>query len=83
MRNKLFLAAIVLVMGCNISFAQNDAFFTTSYQEYREADNEWGAMPGLPSVHGSAIDYSAVPVGSGLLLLAGMGLAYGLKKRNK
>lgn len=85
MKKKLFLAAIILVLGCNISFAQKDTFFTTTYSEYREV-NEWGTMPILPTEHGGLIDYTAVPdtpIGSGLLLLAGMGLAYGLKKRNK
>ena len=31
--------------------------------------------------HGSTTDMSA-PLGSGLLLLAGMGLAYGFRKKN-
>lgn len=83
MKKKLFLAAIAMMLGCSISFAQNDAFFTSSYSEYREVDNEWGVMPILPSEHGGLMDYTAVPAGSGLLILAGMGLAYGLKKRNK
>lgn len=83
MKKKLFLAIIILMLGCCASFAQNDAFFASSYSEYREVDNEWGNMPVLPSEHGGILDYTAVPTGSGLLLLAGMGLAYGLKKRKK
>lgn len=85
MKKKLFLATIVLMLGCSVSFAQEDAFFTSSYREYRESDDEWGTMPILPTEHGGILDYTAVeaPVGSGLLLLAGMGLAYGLRKRNK
>ncbi|MBE6345596.1 MAG: hypothetical protein E7067_00065 [Lentimicrobiaceae bacterium] len=84
MKKKLFLSIMILLFGCSISFAQNDAFFTQTYSEYREESNgEWGVMPILPSQHGGAIDYTAVPVGSGLLLLAGLGLAYGMRKRNK
>lgn len=84
MKKKLFLATIVLMLGCSVSFAQNDAFFTQTYSEYREESNgEWGIMPVLPSQHGGAIDYTAVPVGSGLLLLAGLGLAYGMRKSKR
>ncbi|MBR7175865.1 MAG: hypothetical protein IKD32_00985 [Bacteroidales bacterium] len=83
MKKKLFLATIVLMLGCSVSFAQNDAFFASSYQEYREVDNEWGTMPVLPTEHGGFADYSAVPVGSGLLLLAGLGLAYGMRKSKR
>ncbi len=56
-----------------------DGFFTTNYQEYRDVD-AWN-LPMLPSSHGSNSDQSA-PVGSGLLLLAGMGLAYGIRRKN-
>lgn len=85
MKKKLFLSIMILLFGCSISFAQNDAFFTQTYSEYREEFNgEWGGiMPVLPSQHGGDIDYTAVPVGSGLLLLAGLGLAYGMRKSKR
>lgn len=100
MKSKLFLVIIALMLGCNVSLAQNemftqddmffnnDAFFTTSYSEYREVDDEFGIMPILPIQHGGLIDYSAVPdtpeapLGSGLLLLASMGVAYGIRRRS-
>ena len=96
---KRFIIAIAIAFGfgmnVNAQIGQynrtgNDAFFTTSsYSEYREdvTIDEWGTMPFMPSSHGGLADYSAdqhpTPVGSGLLLLASMGLAYGLRKRNK
>ena len=53
-----------------------DGFFTTNYQEYREMD-QWGNLPILPSSHGHGYDVAAeAPLGSGLLMLLGMGLGY-------
>ena len=54
-----------------------DGFFTTNYQEYREMD-QWGNLPVLPSSHGNDYDVAAeeAPLGSGLLMLLGMGLGY-------
>ena len=52
-----------------------DGFFTTNYQEYRETDQWINGLPVLPSSHG--LDYDvAAPIGSGLLLMLGMGLGY-------
>ena len=60
-----------------------DGFFESSYTEYREEDDEWGVMPLLPRTHGYHYDYDAeeVPIGSGWLLLAGMGIGYAIRKR--
>ncbi len=67
--------------------AQNtDGFFTSNYTEYRE-DNEdvWGLeMPLLPRSHGALFDYQAyneTPLGNGLILLAGLGMVYCLRKK--
>lgn len=88
---KKYIITLVLALGfgmnVNAQFGQysqggSDAFFSTSSGvEYRETTDEWGTLPSLPGF-GSYADQSAdAPVGSGLLLLAGMGLAYGLRKR--
>ena len=54
-----------------------DGFFTTNYQEYRETDQWLNGLPVLPSSHGLGFDVAAeAPVGSGLLMLLGMGLGY-------
>ena len=54
-----------------------DGFFTTNYQEYRETDQWLNGLPVLPSSHGYGYDVAAeAPVGSGLLMLLGMGLGY-------
>lgn len=64
--------------------SSTDGFFNSNYVEYREYSGEWGVMPLLPQTHGYHYDYPAwmeVPVGSGWLLLAGMGLGYAIRKR--
>ena len=43
--------------------------------------NNFGLI--LPGNHGLSVDDNATPVGSGLLLLASMGVAYALKKRGE
>lgn len=65
---------------------QTDGFFSSNrYEEYREDNAEWGKMPLLPKTHGYNYDYDAeeAPLGSGLLLLAGMGIGYAVRKRKE
>lgn len=65
---------------------QTDGFFSSNrYEEYREDNTEWGKMPLLPKTHGYNYDYDAenVPLGSGLLILAGMGIGYAVRKRKE
>ncbi|MBR4156109.1 MAG: hypothetical protein IKU01_05355 [Bacteroidales bacterium] len=63
-----------------------DRFFTTSSNnnKFRSTDdnNGWGLMPSLIG-HGLDYDYDAAPapLGSGLLLLTGMGIAYGIRRK--
>ena len=81
MKKHIITLVIALGFGLNLS-AQSDGFFTSSYSNYeqnREA-NPMGDMPALIG-HGFGADQSA-PIGSGLLLLGGMALAYGLRKKN-
>ena len=84
---KKYILTIILAVGFGIGLnAQNqssysDGFFSSNYSEYREG-NEFGIMPILPG-HTTTSDQDAdpAPIGSGLLLLAGMGLGYAIKKR--
>ena len=55
MKKKLFLIlSIIVLSGANL-LAQNDGFFTSSYTEFRETDNDWGIeMPALPGQHAAS-----------------------------
>ncbi|MBQ8223572.1 MAG: hypothetical protein IJZ87_09590 [Bacteroidales bacterium] len=83
---KKYIITITLAFGFGIGLnAQNDGFFASNYSEYRESENDWGLdMPLLPGSHGYLDDYSCAeqaPLGSGIILLAGMALGYAMRKR--
>lgn len=83
MKKIILVIALFVALGLSAN-AQSDGFFSTgsNYKEYRE--DVWAQnMPVLPGQHGSNYDFAAepAPVGSGLLLLAGMGLLYASNKR--
>ena len=77
---KKIILAIALFTAVSAS-AQSDGFFVYNNVEQNRTENGWGTMPSMIG-HGSTEDQSA-PLGSGLLLLAGMGLAYGIRKKSK
>ena len=78
---KKIILAIALFAAVN-AHAQRDGFFAyNSYEELNRQENGLGDMPSMIS-HGIKYDMDA-PLGSGLLLLAGMGLAYGMRKKSK
>ena len=80
MKKVLVTLSLILTLGLGAS-AQSDAFFTYSdVNEQQRTGTELGATPGLP-MRGQSGDHSA-PLGSGLLLLAGMGAAYALRRKN-
>ena len=88
MRKYIVLAvlSIVLTLGLNAqevgsyTFSSSDGFFNSHANEDIETrEEQWGAMPRIFG-HGLDTNQNA-PLGSGLLLLAGMGLAYGMKKK--
>ena len=82
MKKLIITIIFALFMGMTMS-AQSDGFFAYSdVDNYRGGSDEWGALPTLPASHGFTTDQDAVPLGSGLLLLGGLALAYGLRKRN-
>ncbi len=86
MKKLTIIITIFLALGVKLNAQKTDGFFTTNYIEYREENNEWGEMPLLPNEHGTNIDYKAyqeAPIGSGLAILAGLGLAYTMRRRTK
>lgn len=89
MKKKLALAITIIAIASNISLAQNyrmdtgsDGFFTTEGNGNRtNSDNgDWDLMPTLVG-HGYTTNQEAAPLGSGLLILGGMALGYGIRKR--
>ena len=84
MKKKLFLMLSIIVLSCANMFAQKDGFFTSTYTEFRETENDWGIdMPALPGQHGTNFDFAAeAPLGSGVLLLAAFAMLR-LKRNDK
>ncbi len=90
MRRYILLAvfSVVLTLGLNAqvgsyTISSSDGFFkarVTEDIETRET-TDWGDMPRIFG-HGLDTNQNA-PLGSGLLLLAGMGLGYGVKRKLK
>ena len=95
---KAIIILAIMMLSCGYSVGQQQGFFTKSdaesstdgffkspYVEYREEDSEWGVMPLLPQTHGYHYDYPAkiTPIGSGWLLMTGMGIGYALIRRRK
>ena len=71
---------ITLILGLNIyTNAQSDAFFTQNFSDYRSAEDV--ETPRLPA-HELMSNQDA-PIGTGLLLLAGMGLGYAALRKRK
>ena len=76
---KKFITTIAIALSLGFSAnAQSDAFFTQSFSEYRDAEE---VLPALPYAHNLG-EHQAAPLGTGILLLAGMGLAYAIRKNN-
>ena len=79
---KKIILAIALFAAVSAN-AQSDGFFTSSYNNYRETTDEWGTMPSMIG-HGLMTDQNAnAPLGSGALLLAGLGIAYAMRNKNR
>ena len=93
---KAIIILAIMMLSCGYSVGQQygfyedgnrqastDGFFSSAYSEYREESSDWGVMPLLPQTHGYHYDYPAhlTPIGSGWLLLAGMGVGYAVRKR--
>ncbi len=85
---KRFLMTLSFIVAFGVSASaqeysyyenQTDGFFTLNDEakEYRVA------AAGFPSLPGQGVYDDQLPLGSGLLLLAGMGAAYALRRRRK
>lgn len=83
MKKVIITTAIALFLGMNLS-AQSDSFFTYRNVEESRTETNWGTMPTLPASHGLDVDHGAnAPLGSGLLILGGLAVAYTRKKKNR
>ena len=77
---KKVIATVAIILGLGVGAnAQSDAFFTQNFSDYRSSENV--ETPRLPA-HALTTDQDA-PVGTGLLLLAGMGLGYAALRKRK
>lgn len=80
MKNKLILAIAVLITSCDLSFGQfnykqgSDSFFTYNYKDSETYESGLMSSSALSNVE-------MAPIGSSWLLLAGMGVAYGIIRR--
>ena len=82
MKKYIMTLVVALGFGMNLSAQKTDGFFTSRYTEYRDTPDEFGTLPILPNQHGFEYDVLAdAPLGSGILFLAAMGAAYGIRKR--
>lgn len=83
MKRIVLSVALVLTLGLSVN-AQSDGFFKSTYQDANEeARTGTGTSRALPGVPGFGDEDVDAPLGSGLLLLAGMGAAYALRRKNK
>ena len=83
MKKIITTIIFAIAFGMNVN-AQNDGFFSCgNYTEFRDNTEVWGQeLPILPGQHGVDYDFAAeAPLGSGLLILGGMALGYGIRKR--
>lgn len=79
---KRYIITITLALGLGMGLnAQNDSFFNYSSDGETNRNASWGMTPALPAAHGMTDHQNAVPVGSGIVLLAGMALGYGIKRK--
>ena len=84
MKKLITTTIFALIFGLNLS-AQSDGFFTyNNIDNNRSGSSDWSTIPSLPSSHGFDFDHNAAPapLGSGLLILGGLALAYGIRKNS-
>lgn len=81
---KKLVIALALILGLSFgtqSYGQNGGLFSKGSDATLTENND-DRYPGLPG-HNLNGNQPAAPVGSGLLLLMGMGAAYAASKRRK
>ena len=83
MKKRLMIISSIIILGCSTLFAQSDGFFTYSDGGETNRSTSWGVEVTLPTSHGLTAHQSAeAPLGSGLLLLAGLALGYAVRKHD-
>lgn len=90
MKKHIILFAITLGLALNLNAqiisndSKNDAFFSSSFSDFREgtssSSSNWGEMPMIIG-HSYDTNQNALPLGSGLLIMTGLGLAYCIRKK--
>ena len=83
MKRLITTTIFAIAFMMNLNAHNTDGFFAySSIDSNRGGSSEWGAIPTLPSSHGFDFDQNAAPapIGSGLLVLGGLALAYGIRK---
>lgn len=77
---KRYLTILIIALGFITNLdAQNDSFFTYGSAKTEDrSKSEWTITAELPTAHGLYGHQNAevLPLGSGILLLAGLGLGY-------
>lgn len=95
MKKGIITLAVTLALGMNLhaqnasytNDSKNDAYFSSNFSEFRQgtsSSESWiNEMPMLLG-HAYETNQSAdnAPLGSGLLLLAGLGITYGVRKKH-
>ncbi|MBQ8761525.1 MAG: hypothetical protein IJZ06_08935 [Bacteroidales bacterium] len=82
---KKNIITLIFALGFGMSLnAQSDGFFTYNESSETNRSTSWSVEAALPTAHGLTDHQSAeAPLGSGILLLAGLAFAYGRKRRNE
>ena len=81
MKKLITTTIFTIAFMMNLNAQGRDGFFTYNKVEELRTENNWSIMPMLPASHGFEYDYDAsAPLGSGLLILGGLALAYLRKK---
>lgn len=90
MKRIIITLSFIAALGLNVnaqsqSTQSSDGFFSSTLTEstYRTEGSSGSASPLFPQREQFTDQDADVPVGSGLFLLAGMGVAYALRKRRK
>lgn len=84
MKKILSIIAIIFCLGNGLN-AQTDGFFNYSEAGKQNRNSTSTFQPLLPISHGSEVNEPAypTPVGSGLLILSCVGIAYASYKKKK
>ena len=81
---KITMTLVILMALTMGAFAQEGGLFGKGAT--RESNNinysTRGSFIDLPTQHGSGDDQSATPLGSGIVVLAGLGAAYLISRKN-